>query len=64
MKSAKILGQLEHGMVAAHGIPVRVVWSLTDSQIECVRLDGQELTASMERTFARLWAVAAESNGG
>lgn len=64
MKSAKFLGRLEHGMVAAHGIPVRVVWSFTSCQIECVRLDGQELTPSMERTFARLWADAAESNGG
>lgn len=64
MKSAKILGQLEHAMVAAHGIPVRVVWSFTSSQVECVRVDGQELTASMERTFAQLVQEAAERNRG
>lgn len=64
MKSATFFGELEHGMVAAHGIPVRVVWSFTSCQVECVRVDGQELTTSMERTFAHLVQEAAERNRG
>jgi hypothetical protein len=64
MKSANIFGQLEHAMVAAHGIPVRVVWSFTSSRIECVRVDAQELTSSMERTFAHLVQEAAKRERG
>lgn len=64
MTSANFLSRIEHGMVVAHGVPVQVLWSFASSRIECVRLDGFELTPSMERTFARLLENAGEDNGG
>lgn len=64
MKSAKFLSQVEHGMVVAHGIPVRIVWSFARSRAECVRVDGLDLTPSMERTFDQLWADTGDKDGG